>query len=514
MALKNFLRTRSALSAAGLLLALAPRSSITAQQKSFDFSIKNIMRGPELYGRPPQNVRWSADNKWIYFTWVEAGTDWRETPKQYRVRAVPGAKPERVGIPQIDSLGPEYAQGERSQNGRYSAVEFGGDIYINDLTTGTSRRLTQTVEAERTPRFSANGREVYFVRGDNVYSIDLASGFLRQLTDIRQGPAPTDSAKPLGQRGRLEQQQRDLFEAVRDRIRADSIAKAERALRDTLRLRPIYLQSGERIGDYSIAPDGRSILVATNTPAAGNRTTDIPQYVTRTGYTEELRVRTKVGDAVQKGRLALITVPTAAITWLKPFPADTTTGAFTLLGWNDAGTQALLYAYSGDNKYRLLETVTPAAKLSTLESARDSAWIGGPCAECGGWYQSGRRIWYVSEADGFSHLYTIAPDGTARQQLTKGRWEVRDVALSPDDRWFYLHTNEPSPAEQQFYRMPATGGAMERITTKSGKHTVTVSPDGQLLADVYSYVNRPPDLFLMRARAGADMSQLTTSPSA
>src|SRR4051812_34984148 len=189
------------------------------------------MRGPELYGRPPQNVRWSADNKWIYFTWAEPGTDWRETPKQYRVRATSGAKPERVSIPQIDSLGPEYAQGERSQNGRYSAVEFNGDIYINDLTTGTSRRLTQTVDAERNPRFSANSREVYFVRGDNVYSIDLASGFLRQLTDIRQGPAPTDSAKAQGQRGRLEEQQRDLFEAIRDRIRVDSIAKADRALR-------------------------------------------------------------------------------------------------------------------------------------------------------------------------------------------------------------------------------------------------------------------------------------------
>src|SRR3954463_6820457 len=176
------LKTRScpagiALFAAVLALGIAPASTSAQVSKPFDFSIKNIMRGPELYGRPPQNVRWSADNKWIYFTWAEPGTDWRETPKQYRVRAIPGAKPERVSIPRIDSVGPEYAQGERSQNGRYSAVEFNGDIYINDLTTGTSRRLTQTVEAERSPRFSASNREIYFVRGDNVYSIDLASGF-------------------------------------------------------------------------------------------------------------------------------------------------------------------------------------------------------------------------------------------------------------------------------------------------------------------------------------------------
>ena len=43
----------------------------------FDFSIKNMMRGPELYGREPQAVRWSADGKWIYFNWLEPGSDWR-----------------------------------------------------------------------------------------------------------------------------------------------------------------------------------------------------------------------------------------------------------------------------------------------------------------------------------------------------------------------------------------------------------------------------------------------------
>jgi len=86
---------------------------------------------------------------------------------------------------------------------------------------------------------------------------------------------------------------------------------------------------------------GTSLLITTRTPASGQRTTDIPQYVTRSGYTEELRVRTKVGDSEQRGRVAMITLPSAAVTWLKPFANDTTTGAFELLGWNDAGTRGL-----------------------------------------------------------------------------------------------------------------------------------------------------------------------------
>jgi len=443
----------------GLLLLFAALPLAAQQSKPFDFSIKNIMRGPELYGRQPDNVRWSADSRWIYFTWLEPGTDWRETPKQFRVRAVPGAKPERVSIQQVDSTGYRFAPSERSHNGRYSVVEFNGDLFINDLTTGTIRRLTQTVESEHSPQFSANDRKIFFVRSNNIYSIDLSSGFLRQVTDIRQGPVPADSSRAQGQRGRLEQQQRDLFESVRDRIRADSIARLDRLQRDSLGLRPVYLQSTEQVSDFSISPTGTSLLITTRTPAAGNRTTDIPQYVTRTGYTEELRVRTKVGDAEQRGRVALITLPAATVTWLKTFSSDTTTGAFDLLGWNDAGTRALLYAYSDDNKTRLLQTVDPAGKLTTLEEARDTAWIGGPCSECGGWYGGGAgRVWYVSEADGFSHLYTIAPDGTGKQQLTRGKWEVREVALSPDDHWFHLQTNQVSPFEQHLYRMPTAGG--------------------------------------------------------
>src|SRR5688572_32653853 len=97
-------------------------SPVDAQRaSSFDFSIKNIMRGPELYGRPPTDLRWSADSRWIYFNWLEPGTDWREQVKRYRVRAVAGSKPERVSPAQFDSVGALVTSGDRSRNGRYMA---------------------------------------------------------------------------------------------------------------------------------------------------------------------------------------------------------------------------------------------------------------------------------------------------------------------------------------------------------------------------------------------------------
>ena len=484
------------------------------QPAAFDFSIKNIMRGPELYGRPPENVRWSADSRWIYFTWVEPGKDWREQPAQFRVRAQPGARPERVSIQQVDSSGPQFARGSRSASRRFSAVEFNGDIFVNDLTTGSTRRVTQTVAAERNPQFSVRDDEIFFVRDNNVHSINLSTGLLKQLTDIRGGPEPADSAKAEGQRGRLEQQQRDLFDAVRDRIRADSIARADRLAREALGLKPLYLLKGEEVVNFAVAPTGRAVLVTTRTPATSTRQTEVPQYVTRSGYTEDLRVRTKVGDVPVRGRLGLIALPGGKATWLRALGPDTASAFYSLVGWNPAGTRGLFRAFSGDNKTKLTQTVDPAGTLTTIETLRDSAWVGGPCGSCSGWYESGRRIWFTSEADGFSHLYTAAADGGGKRQLTTGRWEVRDVQLSADESSFYLTTNEVSPFEEHLYRMPAAGGARVKITARQGKHDAVVSEDGRLIADVYSYVNRPPELFLLRNQPAAEMAQLTTSPSA
>ena len=170
-------------------------------------------------------------------------------------------------------------------------VEFNGDLFINDLTSGTTRRLTRTVDPERAPQFSTSDREIFFVRANNIYSIDLSTGFLRQVTDIRQGPAPTDSAAAQGQRGRLERQQRDLFESVRDRIRADSIARTERLQRDSLGLKAVYLQSGEQVSDFSISPAGNALLI-TRAHGERKRTTDINKLVPA-GIYRRARVRTK-----------------------------------------------------------------------------------------------------------------------------------------------------------------------------------------------------------------------------
>ncbi len=62
--------------------------------------------------------------------------------------------------------------------------------------------------------------------------------------------------------------------------------------------------------------------------------------------------------------------------------------------------------------------------------------------------------------------------------------------------------------------MNADGGPLTRLTTLPGGHSATVSPDDQWIADIYSYTNKPPELYVQENRAaGAKAKKLTTSPA-
>jgi dipeptidyl aminopeptidase/acylaminoacyl peptidase len=504
-----------------LLGAPIPVSGQDQRPLQFDFSIANMMRGPEVYGREPQRVRWSADGRWIYFYWNPPGTKWSEPLWPYRVPASAGGVPQRLTEAQLDSAGPVFADGTYSRDRRLKAVSYEGDLYLVDTRAGSVRRLTQTVAIESNPSITADGSGAYFVRDNNIFYIDLARFFVRQVTDVRPGPAPKEDSVLTGQRGALRSQQRELFDAIRERARLDSIARADKRAHEGLQPKPLYLAEHERVTQLSVSPSGSALLVVTSVPAPNARETEVPQYITSSGYTEDLQVRTKVGDEQSSGRIAFMPLGGGDVRWLKVIPTDTVRApsvAFTA-GWNDAGDAALLVAVSRDYKSRFVHSVDATGTLKTIDVLRDSAWVltgrggGNACGLCAGWL-NGRRLWFTSEADGFAHVYTAASDGGDRRQLTSGRWEVLDVALSADRNTFYLTTSENSPFDAQLYRMSAFGGARERVTTQAGSHRTLLSPDEQWLADVYAFSNKPPELYLVRNRASAEMAQLTTSPTA
>lgn len=509
------LHGRTCLARLVVLAALGASLQAKAQER-FDLTVSNIMRGPEVYGREPMNPRFTPNGEWVYFQWLPAGAPWNAPLKWYRTR---GTGYEEVSRAHADSVAPLLANGPLSPDRTQRAVSVAGDLWLVSLGTNSARRLTNTpAVAETNPTFSSDGQRVFFVRdGSTVMALDLSAASITQLTDIRPGPPPPVPARVTGQRAALEADQRQLFEAVRERALADSLGKVQRDSASALNLKTTYLLPNERVTQLSASPSGRAAIVITTFAAQDAKQTIVPNYVTLTGYTEDIVVRTKVGDTSGGARVGLVEYPSGKVTWLKLHPSDSSRTAVTAssLGWNASGSTALLFVEQTDFKARYIQTVDAAtAAVNTIDTLRDSAWVGGPCFGCGGFLPRSDRVWFVSEADGYAHLYVMGASGADKRQLTKGAWEVLDVNVSADGRSFELHTSEVSAFERHFYRLSVDGGTMERLTTTTGGHTATLSPDGRRMADVASRANMPPELFLGPSDRGATLTRITTSPTA
>ena len=350
-------------------LVLLAASTLGAQEP-FDLSVRNIMRGPELYGREPGQVRFTADGQWIYFRWLPPGARWSEELKPFRVAARAGAVPEQVTEAHMDSVAPLLAAGRRSRDGRSEVLAASGDLWLRMRRPAlTHRRVTQTNGNEADPKFSLDEREILFVRDNNSYAFEIASGLTRQLTDIRSGAAPKEPDAPKGQRAALAEQQRMLLEVIRDELAADSLQAAQRRAIEARRLPVVWIPPAERIGTVSASPDGKSAIISTFTAPTGQRASDVPDYVNPDGYPRMIPGRTKVGDAEGTQKVGHLDIASGKVTWLKLTPDDKAAGGAQLGGWSDDGKHALLMVTSADFKSRYLWSVASAGGTTMMVDA-------------------------------------------------------------------------------------------------------------------------------------------------
>lgn len=500
--------TRSLVRGAAVLAGVALCAPAGAQtpRPGFDLSVRNIMRGQDLVGRSPDQVRFSPDGRWVYFRWRSPEAADTAT-SVYRV-AVRGGDPERLADSTADRLMP--GTGEWNPARTRQAFERMGDIFVVDAD-GRERRMTDTPARESQPELSNDGRTVYWVSGGNLFAAPVEGGALRQLTDIRMENAPR-TPEPQGQRGALRRQQTELFDVVRDREEQ----RRRRELVDSLRatVRPVYLGRNTFVNFYDVSPSGRYLLVTVAERVEGQQDVVVPFWVTESGYTEPRNTRTKVGEAEGSTRAALIDLETSRLTWVQPDSAHAARKvSVNGVGWAPSADRALLVGRSEDNKDRWIYSVGTDARPVVVDALRDTAWVGGPGLYTVGWL-SDERVYFMSERTGWAHVYTAPATGGEATPVTQGPWEVRDLELSPDRRTFYLTTSETHPGEQYLYAVPVTGGARRRITPLEGWTETTVSPDGRWLALLHSTADTPPELYLMPNEAGARPRQVTESRTA
>jgi dipeptidyl aminopeptidase/acylaminoacyl peptidase len=518
---------------------------------NFALTIDSIMRGPGLVGYEPSQVRWSHDSQTIYFQWKKY-SDKIIAPMDTYAIGRDGSNLRKLTDEEIRNL--PAATGDTTRDQRLMVYANAGDLFVLDNTSGKIQQLTKTTDVEANPRFTHDGKRISFTRGGNLYVMSLDTGMLVQLTDIRAAAAATPGAPaatggrggfggggrgqgggrggataaaattgdtPQEQRGTdsqeyLKKEQRELLGVVRDRVE----------LREELQKKPkpparktFTLLARQTAGQLQLSPDEKyvfaSVFEAAATPA---KNTIVPNYVSDSGYTEDIPGRSNVGDNQGTSRLAILNAETGDVIWVdhgqtKTPPVEIQLG---MPVWSEDGTKAVIGARSADNKDRWVFALDPATgKTRVLVNIHDDAWVAGQgTGNALGWMKNDREVFFISEKTGYAHLYAVAFEGGEPRALTSGNWEVLNVRQSKDKSKFYLIANAEGPADQYAYELGAEVPArLTKLSKSPGRHTSFFSPDEKWIADVYSYTNKPPDLYIQENRPQQDLTRLTTSPN-
>lgn len=493
-------------------------------------TVETIMRDPKWMGTAPSQVFWSEDSRWVYFNWRQEGD---EAESLYVVSAQ-GGTPRRVTLDERKKLPSRF--GSYTRDWSKKAYTRDGDLFVLDIRRNQETQLTRTIAPESNPRFTFDEKKIVFERENNLYLRDLAAGTEIQLTNFRPGSQPQEPRKTELQRF-LEKQQSELFEVLRKRKNDREAQERLRKLLEDRKPRP-YFVGQKNVSSLMLSPDGQYVTFILSQSASEAKQTVVPNYVTASGFTENINARSKVGEPQTTFEFYVYNVVLDSVMQVKPddvpgvtpakAPNDTSRArprprAVSYNGpyWSDDGKNAFVQLFSQDNKDRwiVLLDVEKAKFTTVLEHQHDDAWIGGPgirgfgFGASVGWMPDGKRVWFQSEADGYSHLYTVRLDGKTKTQLTKGKFEVYEPRLSRDKTRWYFSSNEVHFGERHFYTMPLEGGQRTRVTAMEGRNDAEISPDEKRLAVLYSFSNRFPELYLMDNKSGAKAVQVTNSRS-
>ena len=511
------------------------------------------MRDPKWMGTSPANLAWRS-GQILYFNW---NPDNAPSDSTYFI-TLTNHTPVKASVLQKQNA---LTQGNVTWNAARTAYVYSkdGDIFLTDSKTGTTKRILQTTERESSPQFSFNDTKIVYNSNQNLYAWDLYTGEILQLTNLQSQAATGNQPPPTssqfrggggfgGNRGRTEEvnagaaqeqwlknDQLQYFQVLRER--KDKRDKADSYNKNLPKVKELRtIQIGDRVlQGLAISPDGRFISYRLIRTATDVKTTIIPGYVTETGFTTDITGRTKVGAPQNNSEYfiydrekdTVLTIKTDSIQGIRDLPdyVKDYPGKFEQkiknpplravnmgsISWSPKGTHGIIDIRSQDNKDRwLMMFDTAIERLKLIDRQRDEAWIGGPgIFGSTGWVDE-NTFWFQSEATGYSHLYTVNVETGERNALTSGKYEVQRTILSRDKKYFYITTNEVHPGEQQFYRLPSTGGKAERITTLTGANEVSLSPDEKYIAILYSYSNKPWELYLQENKPGGKLEQITT----
>ena len=505
-----------------LLLFFILLVSIANGQSSL--TIQQIMQGTKFVGNLPNNIYWGEHGEHLYFNWNPENN---LGDSLYRI-SMTDHSPKMVSTQEKMKL--------PSKNGSYNKDKTikvytkNGDLFIYNLTSRTEKQITNTIERESSPTFSFNQQKINYFLSGNLYSWDIKSGLITQLSNFKTGNEKRDS-KIAEHAAWVENEEMELIKILQER--KEKKEQRNNNNENNTHKRPKTIYTGKaNASNIQISPDEKYITYSLIESPSNRKGTKVPNYVTESGYIESLNSRPKVGspttemsvgiyDIVNDTTYKVITTDLPNVDNHPEFVEnkDKKRGLYVHSPiWSDDGTNAILIVRSKDNKDRWICLLNiKNGKLTSLDHQHDNAWIGGPGIGWSqwdrtiGWMPDNQNIWFQSEETGYSHLYTVNVTSGKKKTLTKGKFEIYNPRISNDKSSWYFESNMPHPGERYVYKMDINGGKFIQLTTTLGRSDSYFSPDDSKIALRYSNATQPWELYIMDNKEDAVPQKITTS---
>ena len=405
--------------------------------------------------------------------------------------------------------GREISYLKRQGFGRGASVT----LYLYDIASGKERVLlgppNDTMEGEKLDLASYQwtpGGDALLLEGEkSVRLYDPATGQMKSLVKDTM-PIEDVTISPTGERVAFVQQNNlftlDITTGLREKLTSDGNENVMNGKLDWVYEEELANRASGRA--YVWSPDGKKIayLRLDDTP--------VPQYPlthylsSHVSLTEERFPQS--GDPNPVPSLHVVSVEGSAhqswtwsaaksVEYFGPsfsWTPDSKALAFLTLDRAQDELDVRLWDIAADSHRRLL-------------TERDAHWINS--LEPPHFLGDNQRFLWLSERDGWMHLYLYGLDGQLQKQLTHGDWmidgpifhDVPNAGSGEKGGWAYFAATNPDPRERQLYRVRLEGSSLERLSQQPGVHELNLSPDGRFLLDTFSSLHDPPETRLLEA---------------
>jgi len=448
---------------AGLLLTgllIAATASVAAQQRLLTLDdIYDPGKRVSFSGTPSPEITWIDATHYARSQSERGGGDWlkvdaasgSETPLFDAARM-------EAALARLPGVGSDEARRlSRSRaltfNAAHTAavVTIADDLYAYGFDDGRAIRLTNAPGPEEHVSFGPDSRTVAFVRANNLFVADVATGRETRLT--------SDGATRI-LNGRL-----------------DWVYEEE-----------IYGRGQNR--GYWWSPDSSRIafLRIDDTP--------VPTYTVVDHIPYEQNVEhwdyPKAGDPNPIVKLGVARVAGGAVSWVDSSKYPAADHLIVRVGWT-ADSRRVVYAAQNRTQTWLDLNLADIGSGATQTILRETSkfWISADDVTVPVWLKDGSFLW-LSDRSGWRHLYHYKPDGTLIRQVTNGKWELRTLHGADEaGGWAYFSGTERSHIGGGVYRIKLDGSGLQRLSMADGTHTAEFSPSFGFFVDTRTNVTTP-----------------------